>query len=193
MEELVGQASCDGEGKPVPLSRPFEIQVQGHEPREEWQRGPAPGQTGSHRTGPRSSSPRPCPPQPTPSGPRLTGVRQPTPSGQAGALYYRVPSPSLCWVGIGSSATPPTPREGGPRRDVEVLLVRPGLCVMAQRSPLLMITPTSPPGPSSFGACAGPHIPMATVAVPSTQCEWATSQVLPNWDEGETFWDNTQP
>lgn len=54
---LVGQGSCNGEGKPVPLSHPFEIQVQGHEPREEWQRGPAPGQTGSHRTGPRSSSP----------------------------------------------------------------------------------------------------------------------------------------
>lgn len=56
-----------------PLSHPFEIQVQGHEPREEWQRGPAPGQTGSHRTGPQSSSPclapsHPCPP---PSGPGL--------------------------------------------------------------------------------------------------------------------------
>lgn len=52
-----------------PLSHPFEIQVQGHEPREEWQRGPAPGQTGSHRTGPQSSSPRLAPSHPSP--PRL--------------------------------------------------------------------------------------------------------------------------
>lgn len=40
---------------PTPL--PFEIQVQGHEPREEWQCGPVPEQTGSHRTGLQSSSP----------------------------------------------------------------------------------------------------------------------------------------
>lgn len=65
----MGQGSCNGEGKPVPLSHPFEIQVQGHEPREEWQRGPAPGQTGSHRTGPPSSSPRLAPSHPSP--PRL--------------------------------------------------------------------------------------------------------------------------
>lgn len=69
MEKLVGQGSCNAEGKPVPLSHPFEIQVQGHEPREEWQRGPAPGQTGSHRTGPQSSSPRLAPSHPSP--PRL--------------------------------------------------------------------------------------------------------------------------
>lgn len=53
-----------------------------------------------------------------------------------------------------------------------------------------MITPTSPSGHSAFRACAGPHIPMATVARPSTQCEWATSQVLPNWDDREPFWEN---
>lgn len=52
-----------------PLSHPFEIQMQGHEPREGWQRGPAPGQTGSHRTGPRSSSP--CPALSQPSSPHL--------------------------------------------------------------------------------------------------------------------------
>lgn len=69
MEKLVGQGSCNGEAKPVPLSHPFEIQVQGHEPREEWQRGPAPGQTGSHRTGPQSSSPCLAPSHPSP--PRL--------------------------------------------------------------------------------------------------------------------------
>lgn len=62
-----GKGSCDGEGKPVSLSHPFEIQVQGHEPREEWQRGPAPGQTGSHRTGPQSSSPRLAPSHPSPT------------------------------------------------------------------------------------------------------------------------------
>lgn len=66
MEKLVGQGSCNGEGEPVPLSHPFEIQVQGHEPREEWQRGPAPGQTGSHRTGPQSSLPRLAPSHPNP-------------------------------------------------------------------------------------------------------------------------------
>lgn len=40
--------------------------AQGHEPREEWQRGPAPGQTGSHRTGLASSPPTPpsLPPHP---------------------------------------------------------------------------------------------------------------------------------
>lgn len=67
---LVGHGSCDGEGEPVPLSHPFEIRVQGHEPREEWQRGPAPGQTGSHRTGRRSSSPRLAPSHPR-AHPRL--------------------------------------------------------------------------------------------------------------------------
>lgn len=48
-------------GSQSPPSHPFEIQVQGHEPREEWQRGPAPGQTGSHRTGLQSSSLRLAP------------------------------------------------------------------------------------------------------------------------------------
>lgn len=55
-----------------------------------------------------------------------------------------------------------------------------------------MITPASPSGQPDFKACAGPHIPMATVAWLATQCEWATRQVLPNWDDGETFWDKAE-
>lgn len=70
LEKLVRRGDpAMGEGKPVPLSLPFDIQAQGHEPREEWKRGPAPGQTGSHRTGPPSSSPRLAPSHPSP--PRL--------------------------------------------------------------------------------------------------------------------------
>lgn len=54
--------------------------AQGHEPREEWQRGPAPGQTGSHRTGPASSPPIPFMPAPHPVWPpALQGDREPTP------------------------------------------------------------------------------------------------------------------
>lgn len=199
MEKLVGQASCNGEGKPVPLSHPFEIQVQGHEPREEWQRGPAPGQTGSHCTGPQSSSPRLAPSHPSP--PRLAqayGSQAADPQWTGWSPTLLSPSQSLCWVRNSGSVH----RERGPaemRRGRELgtstasqLLLHPGLWMRAQWSLLLMITPTSSPGHSAFRACAGPHIPMATVAGPSTQCEWATSQVLPNWDEGETFWENAQ-
>ena len=39
----------------------------------------------------------PTRPSPHPVWPGLTGVSQPTPSGQAGALHYRVPSPGLGW------------------------------------------------------------------------------------------------
>ena len=71
-----------------------------------------------------------------PVWPGLTGVRQPTPSGQAGALHYGVPPQSLCWDGNSGSihrgggsrggrqvggdfrslAAPPAPRplDGGP-------------------------------------------------------------------------------
>lgn len=58
---------------------------------------------------------------------------------------------------------------------------------------LLMITPHFTIRPLCLrGLRRSTHIPMATVAGPSTQCEWATSQVLPNWDEGGTFWENAQ-
>lgn len=80
-------------GRASPLSHPFEIQVQGHERREGWQCGPAPGQTGSHRTGLRSSSP--CPAPSHPSSPHLAQagarVRQATPSGQRRAPRDRSP------------------------------------------------------------------------------------------------------
>lgn len=212
---LVGQGSCNGEGKPVPLSHPFEIQVQGHEPREEWQRGPAPEQTGSHRTGPQSSSPRLAPSHLSP--PRLAQAY----GSQAADPQWTGWSPARPSPHLRASAGPGTAaastRGKGPCRDrdgerwrgagggggwgvcvgggtsaASQLLLHPGLWMGAQQSLLLMITPTSPPGHSAFRACAGPHIPMATVAGPSTQCEWATSQVLPNWDEGETFWENAQ-
>ncbi|CAL8290867.1 unnamed protein product [Gadus morhua 'NCC'] len=79
------------------LSHPFEIQVQGHEPREEWQHGPAPGQTGSHRTGPRSSSPGPYPPQPTPRLARAYGSQSADPqwTGRGPTLQGPIPGPPL--------------------------------------------------------------------------------------------------
>lgn len=189
-----GRGSCDGEGKPVPLSHPFEIQVQGHEPREEWQRGPAPGQTGSHRTGPQSSSPRLAPSHSSP--PRLaraygSQAADPQWTGRSPALLSPFSDPALGSKQhqhpLGSEALQ---RWRGGASTASQLLLHPGLWMGAQRSLLLMITPTSPPGHSAFRPCAGPHIPMATVAGPSTQCEWAPRQVLPNWDEGETFWEN---
>lgn len=191
----MGQGSCNGEGKPVPLSHPFEIQVQGHEPRGEWQRGPAPGQTGSHRTGPQSSSPRLAPSHPSP--PRLaqaygSQAADPQWTGRSPTLPSPIPELLLS----SKQRQHPPGREAlqswGGASTASQLLLHPGLWMGAQRSLLLMITPTSPPGHSAFRACAGPHIPMATVAGPSTQCEWAASQVLPNWDEGETFWENAQ-
>lgn len=174
------------ESQSPPLSHPFEIQVQGHEPREEWQRGPAPGQTGSHRTGPESSSPRLAPSHPSP--PRLaqaygSQAADPQWTGRSPALWRPILEPQQ------GSKQRQHPSGERPCGDV---LLHPGLWMGAQRSLLLMITPTSPPGRSAFRACAGSHIPMATVAGPSTQCEWATSQALPNWDEGETFWENAQ-
>lgn len=83
-------------GSQSPLSHPFEIQVQGHEPREEWQCGPAPGQTGSHHTGPPSSSPCLAPSHPSP--PRLaqaygSQAADPQWSGRSPAL--KSPSQSL--------------------------------------------------------------------------------------------------
>lgn len=87
-------------GRASPLSHPFEIQVQGHEPREGWQRGPAPGQTGSHRTGPRSSSPCPAPVPSHPSSPHLAQARRKSQAGyppvvRAEPRMTRVPSRSL--------------------------------------------------------------------------------------------------
>lgn len=41
--------SCKGEGEPP--THHISLKEQGHEPSEEWQCGPAPGQTGSHRAG----------------------------------------------------------------------------------------------------------------------------------------------
>lgn len=139
------------------------------------------------------ASPGPFPPQPTPSGP---GLRE---SGSRPPVDRLEPCATESHLGSKQRQHPPG-REALQRvgcRGVGTsaasqLLLHPGLWMGAQQSLLLMITPTSPPGHSAFRACAGPHIPMATVAGPSTQCEWATSQVLPNWDEGETFWENAQ-
>ncbi|KAG7238548.1 hypothetical protein INR49_030821 [Caranx melampygus] len=94
--------SCNGEGKPVPLSHPFEIQVQGHEPREEWQRGPAPEQTGSHRTGPQSSSPRLAPSHLSP--PRLAQAY----GSQAADPQWTGWSPALLSPHLRASAGPET-------------------------------------------------------------------------------------
>lgn len=146
------------------------------------------------------ASPGPFPPQPTPSGPGLreSGSRPPVDRPEP----YTTESHLRAAAGFQTAAAS-TGREalrrfrgaGGGRGGTSAasqLLPHPGLWMGAQLSLLLMITPASPPGHSAFRACAGPHIPMATVAGPSTQCEWATSQVLPNWDEGETFWENAQ-
>lgn len=129
-------------------------------------------------------------PLPTPAHPvwpRLTGVRKPTPSGQAGALHFRLPSRRFKTAAAstgrrrGLAAAPALDGwKGGGGGGVPVT------------SLLLMITPASPSGQPDFKACAGPHIPMATVAWLATQCEWATRQVLPNWDDGETFWDKAE-
>lgn len=64
LRQSEGRASAPPPPSPSPPSLAFDMGVQGHEPREEWQCGPAPGQTGSHRTGPASSSPRLTPPKP---------------------------------------------------------------------------------------------------------------------------------
>lgn len=109
---LVGKGSC----APHPSSsHPFEIQVQGHEPREEWQRGPAPEQTGSHRAGLQSSSPvlAPAPLEPTPSVPGLreSGSRPPTDRPEPCAAERRV----RFAVGFETEAT--SPREMGPAGD----------------------------------------------------------------------------
>lgn len=93
-------------------SHPFEIQVQGHEPREEWQRGPAPEQTGSHRAGPQSSSPllAPAPLEPTPSVPGLweSGSRPPTDRPEPCATERRV------GFSVGFEAEATSPGETGP-------------------------------------------------------------------------------
>lgn len=136
------------------------------------------------------ASPGPFPPQPTPSGPGLreSGSRPPVDRPEP----YSTESHLTASAGFETAAAS-TGREAlRGTSTASPLLLHPGLWMGAQRSLLLMITPTSPPGHSAFRACAGPHIPMATVAGPSTQCEWAASQVLPNWDEGETFWENAQ-
>lgn len=151
---LVGQGSCNGEGTPVPLSHPFDIQVQGHEPREEWQRGPAPGQTGSHRTGPQSSSPRLAPSHPI--LPRLaqaygSQAANPQWTGRSPTLLY---TESHLSASAGSETAAASTRERGPAEreggcSALQLLMYPGLWMRAQRSLLLMITPTSPPGHSA--------------------------------------------
>lgn len=116
-------------------------------------RGTSPGRSGSvaQRLGRQAvtalgrSPARLAWPLPTPAHPvwpRLTGVRQPTPSGQAGALHYCVPSQSL-YTGFESAAA--STRERGPAEMLGVLLMHPGPWMRAQRSLLLMITPASPP------------------------------------------------
>lgn len=145
------------------------------------------GQTGSHRTGPRSSSPGLAPSHPAhPSGPgsRESGSQLPVVRPEPSTT---VPSQSLRGVQNRGSIH----RKGGPTGRPQRSSCSPWR--EAYWSLLLMITPTSPSGHSAFRACAGPYIPMATVAGPPTQCEWATSQVLPNWDDGETFWESAQP
>lgn len=145
------------------------------------------------------ASPGPFPPQPTPSGPGLreSGSRPPVdrPEPYTTESHLRA-SADLETAAASTGERCPAEMGGwgewGGGASTASQLLHPGLWMGAQRSLLLMITPTSPPGHSAFRACAGPHIPMATVAGPSTQCEWAASQVLPNWDEGETFWENAQ-
>lgn len=143
-----------------PLSHPFEIQVQGHEPREEWQRGPAPGQTGSHRTGPQSSSPGLAPSHCSP--PRLdqaygSQAADPQWTGRSPALLSSISDPLL-----GLKQQNPPGREAlrslGGASTASQLLLHPGLWMGAQCSLLLMITPTSPPGRSAFRAlCRSTH------------------------------------
>lgn len=157
---LVGQRSCNGEGKPIPPVTSFEIQVQGHEPREEWQRGPAPGQTGSHRTGPQSSSPGLAPSHCSP--PRLdqaygSQAADPQWTGRSPALLSSISDPLL-----GLKQQNPPGREAlrslGGASTASQLLLHPGLWMGAQCSLLLMITPTSPPGRSAFRAlCRSTH------------------------------------
>lgn len=167
-------------------------------------RGTSPGRSGSvaqrlgrqavtalgHRPA-RLAWPLPTPAHPV--WPRLTGVRKPTPSGQAGALHFRLPSRRFKTVAASAGR-----RRGPPTRgEASLLLLLSMVGRMEGRggaitSLLLMITPASPSGQPDFKACAGPHIPMATVAWLATQCEWATRQVLPNWDDGQTFWDKAE-
>lgn len=144
-----------------PLSHPFEIQVQGHEPREEWQRGPAPGQTGSHRTGPQSSSPGLAPSHCSP--PRLvqaygSQAADPQWTGRSPALLSSISDPLL---GLKQQQNPPgreALRSLGGASTASQLLLHPGLWMGAQCSLLLMITPTSPPGRSAFRAlCRSTH------------------------------------
>lgn len=134
----VGEAGdpAMGEGKPVPLSLPFDIQAQGHEPREEWQRGPAPGQTGSHRTGPPSSSPRLAPSHPSP--PRLAqayGSQEADPqwSGRSPALQTPISEVqnSGSIHGEEEETSPPPPR-----REASLLLLLSMVGRMGRGGPL---------------------------------------------------------
>lgn len=168
-KKLVGQGSCNGEGEPVPLSHPFEIQVQGHEPREEWQRGPAPGQTGSHRTGPQSSLPCLAPSHLNP--PHLaqaygSQAADPQRSGRSPTLECPISDPLQ---GSKQRQHPPgeRPRSENPPPHHQANL---------------------PSGPAQVHTSpwqqwhSHPH-----------NKERATGQVLPNWDDGETIWENAQP
>lgn len=133
------------------------------------------------------------PPPPHPSPPRLaraygSQAADPQWTSQSPAQLSPIPEPrnsssthwergpvGLCvwgWGG-GTSSAAPRPLDGGPAESATI------------DNPHLNHRAVLPSGPFT-----GPHIPMATVAGLSTQCEWATGQVLPNWDEGETFWES---
>eukprot|EP00064_Thunnus_orientalis_P017166 superscaffoldBa00003571_g17246 len=117
--------------------------------------------------------PGPFPPQPTPSGPGLweSGSRPPVdrPEPYTTQSHLRASAEFKTVAASTGERGPAEIGEGGASIASQLLQQHPGLWMGAQRSLLLMITPTSPPGHSAFRACAGPHIPMATVAGPSTQ------------------------
>lgn len=175
---------CSGDPATVrerasPLSHPFEIQVQGHEPREGWQRGPAPGQTGSHRTGPRSSSP--CPAPSHPSSPHLAQaglrVRQATPSGQSRAVHDKSPI-----------TQPQHPLGEAPCREAPSA----PLCMGHYQSLLFMINLPHSQAVPPLGLAHVLTSPWQQWQDHLTQCERATGQVLPIWTDGETFWEDAR-
>lgn len=161
-----------------PLSHPFEIQMQGHEPREGWQRGPAPGQTGSHRTGPRSSSP--CPALSQPSSPHLAQAYK----SQAGYPQWSDRSPARQEPRHTASASAGRGTlQRGPSAP---------LCMGHYQSLLFMITPPHSQAVPPLGPAQVHTSPWQRWQDHLTQCEWATGQVQPIWNDGETFCENAR-
>lgn len=165
-------------GRASPLSHPFEIQVQGHEPREGWQRGPAPGQTGSHRAGRRSSSP--CPAPSHPSSPHLARAYK----SQAAYPQWSDGSPARQEPHRTASASA---GRGPPRRGPSAPLY-----TGHYQSLLFMITPPRSQAVPPLGPAQVHTSPWQQWQDHLTQCERATGQVLPIWDDGETFWEHAR-